>query len=190
MSERDEGKQINISLTIPNLSRMDRRSALIFGGVGLAGMLIGSRFFGVGTNSEKSIVPNLPTLVESEEEKETTASARKFLETMFLVRTLPEVTTKLFPLLHPEKQATMAPVDLLNEIREYQLCSGLGLKKSGYEDGKNREGKEKTVNFNFETAVCKGPNFGAKGIYVVFWPLKGGGYAPGSFSWIDYYPTK
>lgn len=180
MNPNESGRQI----------KMDRRAFLTLTAFGLLGGGIAlnscSRSDSTPNSSPDQGSPILGGSKETVQEKENVEIARTFLNTMFSARSLPEVTTKLFPLLHPGAQAKIAPVQLLSAIRDYQLCSGLGLKESGYDELKDSQRGSKLVFFDFETAPCKGPNFEAKGIMVELWPLSGGSYATANFTWKDY----
>lgn len=162
------------------------RRRLIQGGAAIGALAIaglGFNFFRGTSTSELN--PTLTVPFETEQEKENTAIARKFLDAMFSTRTLPEAL-RLFDLLHPAVKAKIAPVSLLNAIRDYQLCSGLGLKKSGYEEARSSERDVTIVYFDFETAPCKGPDFEAVGIMVEMWQSGNGKFAPANFTWKDY----
>lgn len=160
------------------------RRRLVQGGIAAGSLAV----LGIGANFLKTISTSenpIRSAIETEKEKENTATAREFLETMFSTRTLPEAIG-LFHLLHPSVQAKIAPIGLLNSIRDYQLCGGLGLKKSGYDEIKSSEREKALVFFDFETAPCKGPNFEAKGIMVEMWQSGNGKFAPANFTWKDY----
>lgn len=159
------------------LPEMDRRAFLTLAGAGALGTaLLGARFLGSSENSP----------FESDEERKNTEIARHFMNTIFSVRTLPEVTFQLFPQLHLMSQARMSPSMLMDNIRYYQPCGVLGLKKSGYDEQKGVADGSKVVYFDFETAACKGPDFEAQGVMVVLLPTSRTEYAVSNLTWKGY----
>lgn len=185
MSKQEDGRQINITLTIPNLRRLDRRAFLVLGGAGLIGgvlVLKGGETSKplLGFNPEQpNPIPVLGPALEKKEEEQDTNTAEKFMLAVFSGN-----VDEVVRLYHPDMQAQFRNFSSSQRAQFTELlgrfsdCKGAQYKKENYEKYDNGE---RVVSFEFERLCGMSMILSRSGkptLNVWLRAVKGGGYAP------------